>query len=41
MMKKDFMKYDLSVEQEIRDAFNHLDRVEREAFIRAALRKYR
>ncbi len=38
---KDFMKYDLSVEQELRNAFNHLDRVEREAMIRVALRKYR
>ena len=38
---KDFMKHDLSVEQEIRDAFNHIGRVEREALIRRVLRKYR
>lgn len=40
-MEKDFMRHDLSVEAEIIEAFNKMDRVEREVFIRVALRKLR
>jgi len=38
-MRKDYMLNCQLVEQEIAAAFNKMDRVEREAFIRVALRK--
>ena len=40
-MKNDYRTYSQSIEPEITAAFNKMDRVEREAFIRSVLRKLR